>query len=115
MKETDFAKKITRNLRDCNALVLSVVGNRMQQNSWPDIYVAHVYWSGWIEFKGLKTKLRKDQKVLIEGLQIRGANAVIVRAPDKIEDAAGALLSRFDPKFPVNLLRVLQELSCKKD
>ena len=111
MKETDFAKKITKNIRDCNGLVLSVVGNRMQQNSWPDIYVAHRYWTGWIEFKGLKTMLRKDQAKLLEGLRERYIEAYVVRAPNMIEDHNGNLLELFDPKVPVDLLKRLREIS----
>jgi hypothetical protein len=110
MKETDFAKKITKNLRNCNALVLSVVGNRMQQNSWPDIYVAHKYWIGWIEFKGEKTKLRKDQAMLLEELWKRGVEAYVVRCPNLIESYTGNSLETFCPNTPVELLKVLREM-----
>ena len=108
MKENKFAAKITANLRKCNALVLSVVGSRMQQNSWPDAYVAHRYWTGWIEFKGENTVLRKDQAILIEELWTRGVEAYVVRYPYYIESYKGEQLGTFDPNDPVDLLKVLR-------
>ena len=110
MKENVFAKKITKNIRDCNGLVLSVVGSRMQENSWPDIYVAHKYWTGWIEFKGEKTRLRKDQALKLEQLCERGVQTYVVRYPNRIESYTGNLMCKFNPSDPVSLLRVLRSL-----
>ena len=113
MKENEFASKLTRALRKCNAEVLSVVGNRMQASAWPDIYVAHTYWTGWIEFKGEKTLLRNDQKIMIERLIARNVYAFVVRYPNRIQNSKEILLSTFTTFDAADLLRKLRDLSCQ--
>lgn len=111
MKENKFASKLTRLIRDCNGLVLSIVGNRMMQSGWPDIFVAHSYWIGFIEFKGEHTVLRKDQQFIIKRLKEKGVNVFIVRYPDLIQDELGNVLGVFKPSSGSSLLKELQSLS----
>ena len=114
MKENEFAKRMTKAIRDCNGIVLSVVGNKMQQAAWPDIYVAHRYWQGWIEFKGHRTVLREDQRRMIEELHKRGVNAVVVRYHPEgcmIETEHGVLLDIFNMDDDFDLLKKLRDMS----
>jgi hypothetical protein len=114
MKENEFARIVTKALRQCNAEVLSIVGNKMQAPAWPDIFVAHRYWVGFIEFKGVETVLRRDQRIKIGKLTDKGVNVFVVRCPEFIEDEWGNRLTVFDMKSGKSLLNALRILSNAK-
>ena len=49
--ENAWKARLKKDLEALNGVVLSVHGHAMQAPGWPDLYVAHSRWSGWIELK----------------------------------------------------------------
>jgi len=64
-----------------NAVTLTLVGG-WTANGWPDRYVAHRRWRGWLEFKTGKRKLTVLQDIILHKLKRRGANVHVVRIFD---------------------------------
>lgn len=60
MSEAKFQKKVVNFLRRHNAYVINFIGN-IYQKDVPDLYVAHRYWTGWIELKFGLGKLSPGQ------------------------------------------------------
>lgn len=96
MTESESTRRFCQEMVKLNAVVFSIVGSNMQSPGWPDRYIAHRRWAGWIEFKGPRTRLAHLQALRIRALRERGVNAVIVRFPNRIEDENGELLGVFD-------------------
>jgi hypothetical protein len=77
--------------------VFAIVAHKFQEPGWPDRYVHHRYWHGWLEFKGEHTRLDKKQRIIIARLNERVPDsAFVVRWPDRIEDEEGELLATFN-------------------
>ena len=83
LTETDLRKRFVEQLRKAGAKVIPYVGSTYGQSGTADIYVAHKRWSGWVEFKGPKTKIEPLQKLFQEDMLARGVNSVFVRFLDK--------------------------------
>ncbi len=112
MNESPWTRKICQEMRKCNAMVFSVVGGQMQMPGWPDRYICHRYWQGWLEFKGVQTRVSSIQRVVLRGLRKHHPGlAYVVRMPDRIEDEEGQLVRRFDGTGK-GLLTVLERLTC---
>ena len=80
--EATFTKYFCKRIEAINGLVFSVVGSSMQQAGWPDRYICHPKWRGWVEFKATKGQLRKLQRKRLQDLYIRGANALVCKVCD---------------------------------
>lgn len=128
MLEKTWRKKICDELRKCNALVFPIIGgvasgfkNRegvrySQEPGLPDVYVAHSYWQGFVEFKAEKTKLTEKQKYIIGELNKRNKiSAVICRygslGVHSIQNEKGEILGDFTSAL--DLLKVLRDLKQK--
>ncbi len=109
MTENEWAKTIVKMLRRCNALVLNTHGEQYQQPGWPDLYIAHSFYCGWIELKGVKTLLEPHQKKILKGLSARGVPAYIARYPNLIQNYEGVLLYKFE-STGLALLQTLQRI-----
>ena len=97
VKESKWTKGVCGEMTKCNALVFACVGGVMQTAGWPDRYVAHKLWTGWLEFKGEKTRLTIKQHHIIYTLnKKRPGTAYVIRWPNRIEDCNGDLLANFD-------------------
>jgi len=79
MKESALQTRVMRQLRARGALVFNVHGHGMQEPGWPDLYVAHVRWQGWVELKVEGRKLGTAQRIIIRRLVERGVNVSVVR------------------------------------
>jgi len=79
MNEAGFTRKVCARLRARGALVFAVVGGPMQAPGWPDRYVAHPAWQGWLEFKTARGRLAPAQKIVLRALSERGAKAYVMR------------------------------------
>ncbi len=80
VSEFEWKAQLTEDLRGKAALVLSLHGHAMQAPGWPDLYIAHRFWSGWLELKREAT-LAPLQRERLEGLTSRGVNGWIVHWP----------------------------------
>ena len=97
MKESPWTREICAQLKRQNCMTFAVVAHKLQEPGWPDRYVHHAYWRGWLEFKGPKTRTAPKQKIIIRELNVRRPwSAFIVRAPDRIEDHSGNVIAYFD-------------------
>lgn len=96
MKETEWQAKVVSQIRKCNALVLNTHGHIYQQSGWPDIYIAHRFFSGWVELKGEHTLLEDHQRLIMKKLNERGVPAYVARYPNLIQNHEGRLLGKFD-------------------
>ncbi|UOF80087.1 vrR-nuc domain [Caudoviricetes sp.] len=79
-------------------MTFKIHGHLMQAGGWPDTYVAHPMWRGWIEFKVDGNNLDPRQRAIGEGLIKRGDRFVVARFVTQdnvmqIEDVDENLLS----------------------
>lgn len=96
MTEAQWTRKVCTEMRRCNALIFAIVGSRMQEPGWPDRYICHTWWHGWLEFKGEHTRLTPHQTRIINFLNSRQPGcAYVVRWPGILLDAQGTGLARF--------------------
>jgi len=77
MLERDFQRNVIKFLKQRNAVVFNLIGNAFQRDL-PDLYVAHLYWSGWIELKVGKNKPTPSQISVLERLRQRKVNAFVL-------------------------------------
>jgi len=77
--ETQLRKPFVEALRRAGGLVIPYVGSTYGQMGTADVFLAHINWSGWIEFKGPKTKIEPIQQKFIEDMRKRRVNAVVLR------------------------------------
>jgi hypothetical protein len=106
--ESKFTKKVCGILKNRGALVFACMGTEYQ-SGWPDRYVSHKRWRGWIEFKSLKRRLELNQKITIQQLRQRGDNAIIIRetySPEigRLEDVDGTCIRTFYVRDILELL-----------
>jgi hypothetical protein len=106
MGEIAWTRRICNEMKACNALVFACVGGPMQEPGWPDRYVHHTYWSGWLEFKGVRTTVKLKQKIILRKL---GRCGYVARQPNRIETADGKLVALFDGTG-LGLLKCLRDL-----
>lgn len=79
-RERDHTAWLTRQLRDAGAEVV-VVQACAEVSGYPDRIVWHPRWHGWIEMKGVSTKLATRQRAVLQRLEERcPGRAVIVRS-----------------------------------
>ena len=60
----------------CLVTVMAAGGT---SSGWPDRLVIHRAWAGFIEFKGPRTRVRKNQELTMRECMRRGFPAVVVR------------------------------------
>ena len=77
-EETKFKNAIKTHLTGLGAKVFKVHGSEWQEPGWPDLYVAHKTWTGWLELK-VSASDAALQKRRIEELKIRGVFAAFAR------------------------------------
>ena len=106
--------ELTRELLT-GCMVFSCVASRMQTSGWPDRYVSHPLWSGWLEFKAENGRLSALQREVLRRLRSHDAGQAFVARHETrtIEDEAGATLGRWDGTLlgPAGLLRELARLA----
>jgi len=86
MKEKDFQAKIQSGLKIANAMVLNIHGHAMQAAGWPDLYVCHWRWKGWIELKVGTRQATPLQRIKLRELSIRNERCCLLKLiTDKVE------------------------------
>lgn len=108
MKESVFEKRVKECLTKCDAMRLKVHGHMMQDSGWPDLYVCHIKWQGWIELKVEDENLRENQKICIKGIRRRGGNALVVRCKQGLISCDGAeAIIAFEDISPLNIINMI--------
>lgn len=112
--ESQGSRRLYRELRAHNALVLALVAHRAQEGGWPDCFVCHTLWRGWLELKADKTLVSLKQRYIIKELNARrSGSAFVIRLPDRIEDTKGELILRFtDARDLLLKLHHVQSILC---
>ena len=82
--ETKFDEKLDEQLADVGAKVLNIHGHMYQKSGWPDRYISHWKWDGWLELKTMNYKLDPLQARIMEALNDRGTNAFTLRHYGKV-------------------------------
>lgn len=77
--ECKWTREVCAKLIKQNAMVYPLVASMMSPLGWPDRYIAHTYWSGFLEFKGEITPIQAMQAAIIRGLKRRGVNVWVAR------------------------------------
>ena len=76
--ETQITAELVKAGRQLGNNILNNHSNEFAAG-FPDVYNSGSLYNGWIEFKGQKTPLRTNQKVIIRDLIKHGDNVCIVR------------------------------------
>lgn len=74
--ESAFNRWVQGELEKAGAHCLAIVGSEMQESGWPDRYVAHVGYHGWIEGKVDNRQLTTAQRLTMKALACRCVAAV---------------------------------------
>jgi len=116
MSESTETRKFCRELEAAGAMTYAAVGNMRSQSGWPDRFVQHAFWNGWLEMKidaNKLTPLQREIGLQLEKRSVRGfCNYFVVRFFSKsklmqIERADGGVLFLTDKRG----LDFLEELS----
>ena len=105
MIETAISAKLVHSLRhDYKAKILKLHGHAMQEPGWPDLYIAHPKFVGWIETKGVNTLVKTIQRTVMEELAMCNVDVFILTFLTEnhysIEDKDDFILVEFS--FPVH-------------
>lgn len=76
--ETQLTAQLVKAWREMRAEVLNLHGHMGQAPGWPDVFISHRTWTGWLEFKGSKTPWQPRQREIIKTLG-RTENIWVVR------------------------------------
>ena len=63
--ETKLTARLLVSWRAMGSEILNITGSAFQAPGWPDIFICHKHWSGWIEFKGPTTPIQPHQKRIV--------------------------------------------------
>ncbi len=116
IKESNFTKEVCHILKSQGAMIVSLVGGRLQRPGLPDRYVTHPQWQGFLEFKVGRNRCTVLQKQVLRELNAHGSNALVVHGgilwKDSkeltVQDENGLVLQRIHVR---GLLRTLVEFS----
>lgn len=90
MNETQWTKQVCIGLERKNAFIIPYVGNRRQKRGVPDRWITHRLWTGWLEFKGARTKIEPLQLNVMQSIWVRRPGTVfILRYPGIILEPFG--------------------------
>jgi hypothetical protein len=70
--ERTWQSKLAKSLREQGAVVLVKHGNSTEGPGWPDLYVAHRQWTGWLELKIEPNKPTQRQRSVMQKLRSQG-------------------------------------------
>lgn len=94
--EHAFNEWYTTRLRRTGGTVLCVVGSQMQNPGWPDRYVLHPRWCGWIEGKLNERQLEPAQRQVCSTLFAHGVPVFVLRyvegAGMRLENMSGMMM-----------------------
>lgn len=76
VKQSAILIKIWR--KNFGAEILNIHGDEYV-SGWPDCYIAHPRYNGFCEFKGAKTPIFHDQRIIIKNLVRNGTAAFYLR------------------------------------
>ena len=95
--ESERTRRFCAEMIRLNGVVFAVVGGVRQEAGWPDRYICHRVWQGWIEFKNPNGTLSTKQRIVLRSLHERKPGlAYVVRWPGYVELWDGTVVAEFD-------------------
>ncbi len=79
VRENKFQTRLVGMLEKRGAKVLNIHGHMMQKSGWPDLFISHWDFTGWIELKVEEREVKTHQKLVIKDLRLRGTVAFVLR------------------------------------
>jgi len=105
MSETALTRVLCAKLTAYSCEVYPLIGSTLAPTGWPDRYICHKDWQGFIEFKLHNTWLSKEQEQRCIKLLERNVRVVVCRVDvSEIWSVQKVMLFRYDTP---------QELICK--
>lgn len=92
MTETKKTALWRAEMRKHSVLVMPIIGCEWAPAGWPDNYVAHARWRGWLEAKGWDTEVRPEQRSVMRQLRLRAVQVWVLRYPQGASDVWPATL-----------------------
>jgi hypothetical protein len=95
--ECEPTRRFCRTLEAQGAVTYPLVGNRYAPPGWPDRYIAHEAWQGFVEFKKHDGTLKKLQARRLQDLELRRVSTYVLRLSEdeeqiQVEDRHGHVL-----------------------
>jgi hypothetical protein len=81
-QECKHTRKLRKDLRSMGCMVYPMIGSRRQPSGWPDSYVAHASWRGFLECKDVNYQLQPHQRHVMTQLRLRGEQVWTLRFVD---------------------------------
>jgi len=60
--ETAFSRELKLIIQSVGGIYFKIHGHAMQESGWPDSYISHPFWRGWVELKNGDRKVTKLQQ-----------------------------------------------------
>lgn len=96
MSEIPYTHEVYKKLELLNAIVIPYVASMRNKPGVPDRIIVHKYWSGFLEFKGVRTPIKKNQELTIKELNKRDPGcAFVIRERGLIQNHLGETLAEF--------------------
>lgn len=96
--ETKLTGRLVKVLRQMQGCVLNIHGSALQQEGWPDVYVSHSLWFGFLEFKVKDRKLSSSQKYVGNHLRKCRQPAWVIRIANQLFDVWVIVIEDFNAK-----------------
>lgn len=79
MRECPATRKLCRALEKQGAITYPLIAGKKTPIGWPDRFVAHAKWSGFLEMKARGGRIGEAQAQRIQQLRDRGVAAFVLR------------------------------------
>ena len=98
MGECKETRKFCRALEAQGAATYPAVASEMSPLGWPDRFIGHRRWTGWVEFKAWAGRVSGEQETQLGRLRAASVPAYVVRFSEdwsqlRLEDPDGTVRS----------------------
>ena len=80
--ESVFQSEVVAAVKKVGGIAFNVHGHGMQAAGWPDLYIAHRQWTGWLELKVREGRASVLQMKRVDDLRKRDVDAFYLRYVD---------------------------------
>jgi hypothetical protein len=110
MSECEKTREFCLRLESVGAYIFPIVAHKRQQPGWPDRYISHVLWHGFVEFKDWKTPVQLNQRLRLREMNRRQPGSAWVARFSEVgygidlEDPNGVVIASCDSDDPKTFL-----------
>jgi len=98
--ESQYQKFLGDKLRSAGAMVLKLHGHAQQSSGWPDLFIGHRIWTGWLEVKFQDGRWKNElQRHRIRDLRFRNVPCFVIRwmaGHEVLEDEDGNIVGKLE-------------------